>query len=327
LVSSREVKEVIGNPTLVRDGDKWSNQKLLDAHNTIHGWSGREGYWKRKPKDLTIAQCEKFHDLLVEQFWVRGIEGPDHRTPIHVLPRGEAEEGKILGPLIWLVDVLPYFESFSVEDGDATNIWLAGSLVNNGATLGDLDVFVEGDRRGRGNSEVEEAIKNLFLNPSLPLPPQPEFARRLHINFTIPKNGYAIKIFKPSFEAVYPTRGLREIAEGVVEEGIVLECVLEEVEGREEISEVKQEVLQPIVFKPEISITTPPQTINFEPKIEVETVPPLIEVRSDVKPVIKVPPSKVVVAFPRKIKTEKKITLDEKGETQIEEGTAEVVEA
>jgi len=64
-------------------GDK----QLLDYHHYVHLWSGDN--WRAKPKELTIAECEEFHDLVATEMESRGFE---HLTPIHVPPKRVIKE-------------------------------------------------------------------------------------------------------------------------------------------------------------------------------------------------------------------------------------------
>lgn len=203
-----EIKRVVESPALLFTA---SNLELVKAHDRVHAWSNEKGYWASKPDELTIAQCEKFHDFIVEEFLGRGIE-EEHKTPIHVLPRSKefVDKGDVEGPLIYLDEVLPYFnQSFSLrgkmpawlrEQGEL-EIFLAGRLVNEGATSKDIDVFVKGYYQ---DPRIEEAIKNLFLNPIPFLSPRPDLAEKVIVNFDIggPLVGYCIKLYEPRFRAV-----------------------------------------------------------------------------------------------------------------------------
>ena len=226
MVTVNEIKVVLKNPLALSNEKFWYNEKLLDDHRWVHAWSNDEGYWRHKPKHLTIAECEKFHDLLVEEAERRNLDwGVDHKTPIHVLPRSKEfiqlkdvalqpalvtkGNADIKGPLIYLDEVLPYFnQSFSLrgkmpswlrEQGEL-EIFLAGRLVNDGVTSKDIDIFVKGYYQ---DPRIEEAIKNLFLNPIPYLSPRPDFAERVIVSFDVggPLVGHCIKIFEPRFRA------------------------------------------------------------------------------------------------------------------------------
>jgi len=146
-----------------------------------------------------------------------------HESPIHVLPRSKeflqlkdvaldravVDKSDVVGPLIYLDEVLPYFEqSFSLEGEPPASlrgsgeleIFLAGRLVNEGATSKDIDIFVKSCYQ---DPRIEKALKNCFLNPIPYLPPRPDLAERISVNFVLggPISGYWINTHSPRFFA------------------------------------------------------------------------------------------------------------------------------
>jgi len=103
------------------------------------------------------------------------------------------------GPLIYLDEILPYFEqSFSLKG--EPQIFLSGRLLNEGVTTKDIDIFVESRHQ---NPRIEEAVKNLFLKPLPFLPSRPDLAERVNVVFTLegPISGYWIKTHSSRFFA------------------------------------------------------------------------------------------------------------------------------